>query len=284
MEALIEIIIEDIKKFGGEIIGGILLAVALWVFPGLRKIFSKKDESGEEMRKIVEEALKNSAPEEIQKQLELKRKEEERLKQELRQHEEALKAKKAEEARLRDKIQRQREEQRKSSAPSDTDKAHGELWNAVVLGIIFVFALFAFVGMWSLIQRGGDIYSNENTGISNSQKISSNNNINEETIQVFIYWGINSRDISVIEFTTTIKELTQSAEDGNPESQYILGRVYEGRHSVFRENDEEVYSSNVDVYESVKQDKAKAVKWYRKSAQQGYSEAQKILKQLGEKW
>ena len=69
MEALIEIIIDGLKKFGGEIIAGILLAVALWLFPSLRKIFRKKDDSGEEMRKIIEEALKNSSPQEIQKQL-----------------------------------------------------------------------------------------------------------------------------------------------------------------------------------------------------------------------
>ncbi|MBR0185687.1 MAG: hypothetical protein IJQ24_06630 [Synergistaceae bacterium] len=69
MEALIEIIIDGLKKFGGEIIAAVLLAVALWLFPSLRKIFRKKDDSGEEMRKIIEEALKNSSPQEIQKQL-----------------------------------------------------------------------------------------------------------------------------------------------------------------------------------------------------------------------
>ena len=69
MEALIEIIIDGVKKFGGEIIAAVLLAVALWLFPSLRKIFRKKDDSGEEMRKIIEEALKNSSPQEIQKQL-----------------------------------------------------------------------------------------------------------------------------------------------------------------------------------------------------------------------
>ena len=62
MEALIEIIIDGVKKFGGEIIAAVLLAVALWLFPSLRKIFRKKDDSGEEMRKIIEEALKNSSP------------------------------------------------------------------------------------------------------------------------------------------------------------------------------------------------------------------------------
>ena len=69
MEALIEIIIDGVKKFGGEIISAVILAVALCLFPSLRKILRKKDDSGEEMRKIIEEALKNSSPQEIQKQL-----------------------------------------------------------------------------------------------------------------------------------------------------------------------------------------------------------------------
>ena len=54
-------------------------------------------------------------------------------------------------------------------------------------------------------------------------------------------------------------------------------------HSLFRETGRETYSSWVYA-EGVKSDHTKAVKWYRKSAQQGYSEAQEILKQLGEKW
>lgn len=33
MGALIDVIAEGIKPFGGEIIGGILFAVALWMFP-----------------------------------------------------------------------------------------------------------------------------------------------------------------------------------------------------------------------------------------------------------
>lgn len=117
MEALIEIIIDGVKKFGGEIIAAILLAAALWLFPSLRRIFRKKDDSVEEMRKLLEaiearrqeeehlkkelkqheEALKQAIPQEvmqkaeIQRQLELTRREEERLKNELSQNEEALK-------------------------------------------------------------------------------------------------------------------------------------------------------------------------------------------------
>ena len=58
MGTVIDIIIDGFKKFGGEIIAGILLTVALWFFPGLRKLFNKH----EEQSKLETEA-------EIQKQL-----------------------------------------------------------------------------------------------------------------------------------------------------------------------------------------------------------------------
>lgn len=96
MEAAIEVIIEGIKQFGGEIIGGILFAFALWIFPGLRRIFRRDDY-------------------EIHHELEEKRREEERLKAELKQREEALRqaeAQKAEEAKRRAEIECQLEEQR----------------------------------------------------------------------------------------------------------------------------------------------------------------------------
>ncbi|MBQ7170379.1 MAG: ankyrin repeat domain-containing protein [Synergistaceae bacterium] len=81
-----EILFEGLKKFAGEIIGALLLAVFLYCFPGLRSlitdyVFPKNDE----------------AQTEIQRELELHRREEERLKKELRRKEEALR--KAEEAR-----------------------------------------------------------------------------------------------------------------------------------------------------------------------------------------
>ena len=42
MTALIEIIFDGLKKFGGEIIAAVLLAIAFAVFPSLRKLFRKK--------------------------------------------------------------------------------------------------------------------------------------------------------------------------------------------------------------------------------------------------
>ena len=39
MLELSELVIEGFKKFGGEIIGGILLTLALSILPGLRKTF-----------------------------------------------------------------------------------------------------------------------------------------------------------------------------------------------------------------------------------------------------
>ena len=104
-----EVIAEGIKQFGGEIIGGILFAVALWLFPGLKKLFGKKDESGEVIQKV----------------LDVHRQEEERLKEELKHRDEALReaeAQKAEESRRRAKIERQLEEQRREVKTQSNDE------------------------------------------------------------------------------------------------------------------------------------------------------------------
>ncbi|MBR0069981.1 MAG: SEL1-like repeat protein, partial [Synergistaceae bacterium] len=86
MGYVFEIIVDGLKKFGGEIVAAILLALAFGLFPGMRSLFKYK----------------------VQNQ------EEERLKSELKQKEEALKqaeAQKAEEARRRAEIERELEEQ-----------------------------------------------------------------------------------------------------------------------------------------------------------------------------
>lgn len=95
------IIIEGLKKFAGEIIGALLLALFLYCFPGLRSlitdyVFPKNDE----------------AQTNIQQELEQHRKEEERLKEELRRKEEALRE--AEEAR--------RKAESTSAKPAQTPK------------------------------------------------------------------------------------------------------------------------------------------------------------------
>ncbi|MBQ4430406.1 MAG: SEL1-like repeat protein [Synergistaceae bacterium] len=150
MGAVTEIIIEGVKKFGGEIVAGVLLAFALWMFPGLRKLFSR-DKSRKEydteaetrrqleilrqeerqlahLREILQrhdEALKQAKTQtaeeirrksEIQRQLEEQRKEEERVKAEIQRRQEELRQaeeKRAEEARRKAELARQLEEKRR---------------------------------------------------------------------------------------------------------------------------------------------------------------------------
>lgn len=253
MGAFIEIIAEGFKKFGGEIIGGILFAVVLGLFPSLRKLFRRKDDSAEEVKEelaklksILNDSLKkDSSEEELQKQLDVlkqeeeqlahlkgvlqrndealrqaetqtaeearrkediqrqleeqrreeewvkaeiqrkqeelrqaeekrkeearlkaelerqreeKRREEERIRAEIQRKQEALRqaeARKAEEARQREELQRQLEAMKgaskvpSSKVPSSNDG--GNKYRFAILGVIFVTALFAFVGMWKLV-------------------------------------------------------------------------------------------------------------------------------------
>ena len=91
MGTLIEIIIDGFKKFGGEIVAGVLIFVALGLFPSLKKFFRRKDDSSEEIRQIIEDALKNTQPQELAKQIEAQRQEQERIKAELQRQQKALK-------------------------------------------------------------------------------------------------------------------------------------------------------------------------------------------------
>ena len=116
MEDLIDILMEGVKKFGGEIIAGILIAIVMWLFPSLRKIFSRKDDSEEAMKKLTE----------IQSAIEARHREEERLKEELRQREEALKqaeAQKAEESKRRVELQRELEAKQEALRRVEAQKA-----------------------------------------------------------------------------------------------------------------------------------------------------------------
>ena len=107
-QTLREIILEGIIKFGGEIVGVVLIACFLAAFPSLRSLFTDY---------VLPE--KTESQTELQSELEKHRQEEERLKAELRQREAALKeaeAKKAEEERKRAELQRQLEAQKAEEA------------------------------------------------------------------------------------------------------------------------------------------------------------------------
>ena len=169
MEAATGIIIEGIKQFGGEIIGGILFAVALWMFPGLRKFFGRdkarnEDDTEAETRRQLEilqeeerqlaylkealkrhdEALKLTETQtveesrrksEIQRQLEEQRKEEERVKAEIQRKQEELRKaeeKRAEEARRKVELARQLEEKRREEerVKAEIQRRQGELRQA----------------------------------------------------------------------------------------------------------------------------------------------------------
>ncbi len=95
-QTLRKIILEGIIKFGGEIVGVVLIACFLAAFPSLRSLFTDY---------VLPE--KTESQTELHSELERHRQEEERLKAELRQREAALKeaeAKKAEEERKRARL------------------------------------------------------------------------------------------------------------------------------------------------------------------------------------
>lgn len=45
MGAVVEIIIDDVKKFGWKIVAGVLLMIAMWMFPIIRSFFGRGNDS-----------------------------------------------------------------------------------------------------------------------------------------------------------------------------------------------------------------------------------------------
>ncbi len=79
MTALIEIVIKGVKDFSGQIVAAVLLAITFAVFPSLRKLFRKKNESDEEVKQKLEQLQsvlnqtlqKDNSEEVLRKQLDI---------------------------------------------------------------------------------------------------------------------------------------------------------------------------------------------------------------------
>ena len=74
----------------------------------------------------------------------------------------------------------------------------------------------------------------------------------------------NKNNSSMFENNGEIKSLFNLAKQGDTEAQYKLGRSYY-------------------LGDGIKQDYRKAVKWYRRSAKQGYADAMDVLKEVFDK-
>ena len=121
-----EFLIEGLKKFAGEIIGLILIAVFFWKFPKLKDFVDQWNPNNPNRVKPVD----TQKADEIQRQLEIEREEEA-----LRQAE----AQKAEEAKRREEIQRQLEKERWKHKQPHARKfvVAAVVIIAVVAGIVF---------------------------------------------------------------------------------------------------------------------------------------------------
>ena len=75
------------------------------------------------------------------------------------------------------------------------------------------------------------------------------------------YYGRNGK---TKDYAEAVKWFRKSAEQGNVDAQYNLGRMYNNG-------------------EGVKQDCFEAIKWFRKSAEKGNEKAKEALKKIGEK-
>ncbi|MBQ7217561.1 MAG: SEL1-like repeat protein [Synergistaceae bacterium] len=243
MGAFIEIVIEGVKKFGGEIVAGVLLAVALWIFPSLRKIFRMKDDSSAEVKEELgrlndtikkvlqrhDEALGQTAEEAelrvgIQRQLE-----EQRRQEALRQAE----ARKPEETRQREEAKRQLEAMQKSSQARNSDNRYTHQNMRIAAALMVIWGIFAVI---SFISKP----------------------TNSPPKDAIAQYNLGVKYHNAKNYAEAVKWYRKAAEQGYAMAQFNLGYMYDQGYGV-------------------RQDYVGAVKWYHKSAEQGLALAQNYL-------
>ena len=299
MEAAIEVIIEGIKQFGGEIIGGILFAVALWMFPGLRKFFGRdkarnEDDTESETRRQLEilqkeeqqlaylkEALKRhdealkltetqTAEEsrrksEIQSQLEEQRREEERVKAEIQRKQEELRKaeeKRAEEYRRNAELARQLEEKRREEerVKAEIQRRQGELRQAE-----------ARKAEEARQREEAQRQLEAMRGFSESQSSYDwGSKIRKGIIFAILFCLLllavmDSGKKHVRYFGSVASHYFKAAEQGHAYAQFTVGRMYERGYY-----QEDGVSKDID----------EARRWYQKAAEQGLPAAKEALKHL----
>ncbi|MBQ6971276.1 MAG: SEL1-like repeat protein [Synergistaceae bacterium] len=247
MTALIEIIIDGVKKFGGEIVGGILFVAALWLFPSLKRLLKKDEVSSEEARQKILDAIEANRREverlkeeltrsgasgkrsEAGKELEQKRREEGRLREELGRREEALRAA---EARRQEEARRSIEDEpRDARAQFKLGKKYDDAGD------------FGKAVKWyRLAAEQGHPLAQCNLG-------------------AMYHSGRGVRQ----DYSEAVKWYRLASEQGHTGAQCRLGAMY---HSG----------------EGVRRDYAEAVKWYRMAAKLGDMSARRRLARLCETW
>lgn len=263
-----EIFFEGLKKFVGEIIGGLLLAVFLYYFPGVRTlitdyVFPKNDETQTE----------------TQRELELHRREEERLKEELKHREEALReaeAKREEEARHRAEAQKQLEAQLRTQEQIKESFRENE-------------AVHTFDGVGTLLDS------------LKVHHIEPENKRLREPTDARAQFELGKEYYDFKDDERAVYWYRKAAEQGHADAQFNLGLAYRSGKGVRQNYSEAVkwfrsaaIQGHADAQfnlglayrdgEGVRQNYSEAVKWFRNAAIQGCVDAQVALTWLGEKW
>ncbi|MBQ7215874.1 MAG: SEL1-like repeat protein [Synergistaceae bacterium] len=274
MGALADIIAEGITKFGGEIVAGILLMIALWMFPGLKRLFGRESDAERENR--------------IKRELEIQHQKEEKLREELRRKDEALRQaeeQKAEEARRRAEIERELEEkQRAAGKPyQDVKYEHNKEWIAAVMVMIATLGL----GWWMSLPDSAENQAGTETQVSTTE-----NPTDPAAQNALAYKYYIAKD-----YEQAVVWYRKSAEQGNADGQFNLGFMYRNGYGVEQDYEQAVYwfrkaaeqglargqYNRGVMYENgyrVVKNLQEARKWYQLAADQGHESAKQALQCL----
>ena len=259
MGALIEIVIDGFKEFGGQIIGGILFAVALGLFPSLKKFLGRKKDTSEE---------------EIQKQL---TKIEDTLKEVLKHHDESpqhTETQIAEETRQREEAQRQLEAMQRASNVPSSNRGGKKYRKAIIFAVTLTVVVCIYIGLKPFYdidtqKELGDKYRNKDhaRALYWYRKAAENGDADTQRLLASMYlWGGGvSRDETEATkwWTKATEQYSKAAEQGDAQAQFELGEMY----------DFPFWNMDTDLF-------LKATKWYRKAAEQGHAVAQYRLGNL----
>lgn len=253
MGAVIEFIIDSIREFGKEIVAGMLVVIALWMFPGLKRLFGRESDSEHEQR--------------IQRELEVQRQKEEKLKEELRRAE----------------IERELEaKQRAAGTVHQETRYRNDLIASVMVMIVAL-------GFWWWVSSPD---SSENQAATETQVSTSKNPTDPEAQN-----ALGNKYYIAKDYELAMKWWHTAANNGYAEAQCNLGFMYVKGYGVNQDYKEAMkwyrkaaeqrqaeaqYNIGVmyEYGESVTKDFNEARKWYQLAADQGNELAQQALPSL----
>ena len=266
-----EIIFEGVKKFGAEIISTLLLAFALWIFPGLRSVFRKSKDFRENKSEVhTEKAQSDNEGQENS----------------------------VKDSSVEAYAKRQYELGKKCYASKNYADALQWYIFAAERGVVP-----AQYDLALMYKNGEGTLKNESEAVKWFSKAAEKGYPDAQYELGNMYYKegylVDGQSLFLLnDCQEAAKWYRLAAEQGHVEAQYMMGRMYDKGRGVkqnyleafmwYRRAAEKGHAAAqyctgnmCEKGDGVKQDYSEARKWYSRAAEQGYAKAQNALARLG---